>query len=165
MGLVRASLVAASAIAMVGVLATPAEALFVRPTDAPLLSAGGVDSGCVATAQPRSLKVRDSGEQMVRSGAVMICDASWARAKVYKAVDEVMPDGSVERIQPMGWFRLSSYTNPGSAWGLETLQPCDGLPGTHTYIDRYKFKVKASKASTDPYIARVDVKSTITCPA
>jgi hypothetical protein len=153
-------------------IAGPAEAVWVPPSPAQLVNAGGTANGC--TVSIRVTKSVLAGSEDLGVGvlveSVEYCPAG---ADVHRLVtglteQEVDADGSLTALLSGGGGMLQSSGDPivgTSSTGM--FQPCStpSLKGTHTYraVARVVAKVQPSWRDPDPFIGKAGATATITC--
>jgi hypothetical protein len=158
----RAALVTAS-VALAGLVPhVPAQARVVLPAWAPLVSAAGDKSGCVAQAIPFKLTTR----LYVRAGVRTRCDVQWGRLRQTLYFFEVTSDGTwVPLFQGAAADGLQAPGPAPGVWSsLTNGYACSDLPGTRDLVVRGVAKVKTSASDPNPYTAVVEARTTISCP-
>jgi hypothetical protein len=151
-------------------MSTPAQAVWVRPSQAPLLNAAGADSTCVLTTKGSTF-VRDGIRRLKHKGEVL-CQTTWIRHKLEVSAF-VVQDGQRVPIYSGGGSLTSGWPSTTSgvttvgpichqdAWGL----PWDPQPGaTYQIILATKATVKATTNNTgEAWTARTEKLVEVTC--
>lgn len=163
--------VIAAAGALIATTATPADALWARPSSVPATDAAGNTNGC--TISIPELEVADfDGDLGILVKRQTVCPAS---ANVHRVAEsgslyEVMADGSLREIAAPGQMGSSaSAPEPitGPTWAANFI-PCSAKEyrGTHTYLvkGRVNTKVTTNTHDSNPFVGRVGRIQTVTCP-
>ena len=97
---------AAAALGLLLAAAAPAQAVFVRPSQAPLLNAAGEDSTCVLTTSG-STSVQN-GKKMIDHTASVECERTWLRHRVWVSAFVVQDGARVPLYGPGGGLSVGS---------------------------------------------------------
>jgi hypothetical protein len=166
---IRRTLTAAAvAAASVALCAAPSDAVWTRPSTAPLTNAAGAANGCTGSIDPFVVGRYGTGALPPKStqfSLVLSCPASADvhRVTVAISVFEVAADGSETLVVGPGEFGRTSYGDPlDGVTGGSTYLRCPDR-GNHTYLGRAIIKTKHSSADTQPYVAKVDRLQTVSC--
>ncbi len=163
---------AAAAVAAAGIVlaaAAPAQAVTVRPSQAPLLSASGEDSTCVLTTKGSTYVV--NGIRRLKHKGEVVCQTAWLRQKVEVSAF-VVQDGQRVPLYTGGSARgVGSSTTwafssvgpvcQADAWGLSW----DPQPGvTYQVVLATRATVKDTpNNSGEPWTARTEKLVEVTC--
>ncbi len=151
------------------VLATPANALYVRPAKAPMLNAAGAANGCEAKATEWVIKPY---HQTFKGNLRVECPASASvhRISIEHGIWEVMGDGSLREVAPYGrtWLLPSVDPMVGTFRFEVGAGSCSaatiGTPQTWLIRARISTKQSLDNSDSNPYVAKVDRLQTIVCP-
>jgi hypothetical protein len=147
----------------------PAEAVYVRPSSAPLTDSSGAGNGCTAAVtvdagradgtprQPISIVVDSS--LSCPAGA----DVHWATFS--SALYEVMADGTLRTIYGPGLTGQAGSTDPIESTGATTYSACrdNAGKGKHTWLVRATIKTKHAAHDDNSYMAKVGASKLIHC--
>lgn len=162
--------VVASTTALGVLAATPASALHVRPSSAPLHDSNGARNGCVAEVPPLFTIGDTPAEQYVVATSQVTCpvEAGVLRNVFQIGVWEVMKSGKLREVVSYGRYAISASDTPLAGTALfNTFIPCadPANAGRHTWLVRARINAKTTQDNSDPhpYWAKVDRKQTIAC--
>ena len=170
----RRTLAAAVAVASAGVaLITPAAADAAWTREASFTDAAGQSNGCVASLDRLTIAgpTVDGGGTPggLHSVLVVTCPpaANVHRLTVSVALDRILPDGTVEVIYPLNRDFRQSYPLPFESTRALYWFACTTptFAGTHQWRLRVLVKSKQTPDNSDPFpfVARTQVKRTLTC--
>ncbi len=150
-------------------VAVPAQAVWVRPSQAPLLNAAGQDSTCDLTTKGSTYM--QNGIRRLKHKGEVVCETAWMRHKTEMSAF-VIQDGQRVTLYSGGGALATGLSTTGgatsvgpicqdNAWGL----PWDPQPGvTYQVILSTKSTVKATSNNTgQPWTARTEKLVEVTC--
>lgn len=170
-------LAVASTIALVGLAAAPANALYVRPSTAELQDATGTTNGCVANIPEFTVDLlgglgTPGGDPATHMFVHLNCPAAADvhRVSFRYGVFRVRTDGTLKTIQPMGPAGVYKYDQAldGNAQMLDFGIFCTPQyplnSGKRTWLIRTVIHTRHSNADPSPFITRVDRRQKVDCP-
>ena len=160
---------AAAALVLLLAAAAPAQAVFVRPSQAPLLNAAGEDSTCVLTTSG-STSVQN-GKKMIDHTASVECERSWLRHRVWVSAFVVQDGERVLLYGPGGGLSVGAGDTFGSGSSGPICQrdaygtpwnPQRGVTYQIVLVSTATVKDTASSSGV-PWTARTEKLVEVTC--
>lgn len=162
--------VAGMTVALALVAASPATALHVRPSKAPMHDASGHKNGCTAEIPSMFVSGDTPTTQSVIISSVANCpESADVHRQVFQiGVWEVLPKGELREVVAYDRYAISASPQGLAGEGVfNTFLSCSdpANAGTHTWLARARINAKQTLDNSDPnpYWAKVDRKQTITC--
>jgi hypothetical protein len=167
----RSTVAAAGALALVGLAAPHASALWAPPNSAPARDASGAANGCVASV-PELVAQQEEGIGfgiLIKRQITCPASANVKRVAESGSLYEVMDDGSLLQLAGPGQMGRSSNSAGfvGTTWAANFIDcTVRANKGEHTYVvkGRINTRTTTNLADTNPFVAKVGRIQTVSCP-